>query len=275
MENHYPLINNFELKFIGFVWYIYYDKNSDSYFKVLKKINPDSIKTYQSILLSLKEKAEHMKSIPKILNIFSFDDFFAYQMEKRSGIPLHEYMIYQSSPLETFYQISKILIPIIQEANEYNMVLKDFITYGNILYDRNKNQISIIDLDSIQINNKTDHSVKSNIYYSSIYQPLLKSTKYKIESTKFWKPSFNIFLFYELFLNLIFGETFFFPQTLTQELPILFREILERCGIPESNPVYHKILDLADPFVLNTLDLNDFKKLASEKFDFTRKRIIL
>lgn len=62
---------------------------------------------------------------------------------------------------------------------------------------------------------------------------------------------------------------------MTQELPILFREILERCGIPESNPVYHKILDLADPFVLNTLDLNDFKKLASEKFDFTRKRIIL
>ena len=174
------------------------------------------------------------------------------------------------NPLLSYYQISKTLIPIIEEAIKREIVIKDLITKGNTLYDEAEKCVSIIDLDGMQVKGFTDGDIIDTIYYSHIYGTILCSQKYTNEiDCRLWTTEFNIFLFYELFLKTVFNQSL-----LKRKATSSIRDILTDCGIPKESNLFGRIMDLTNLSAKNSIDIHDFEELAELPFDKSRKRII-
>lgn len=255
------------------VWNIYF--NGLDYIKVLN--SDTSLEDYGFIykeIINVLNQIGKIKGLPKVLNIWQTDDWLiAYQIEKMNGVSIYDAVQNSPEPLKTFYDFLKSILPIINECEKYNMVFKDLITLGNVLYDKDTKEAGIIDIDGIQIGILSDRCTNIRVDFCSKYNELFENEKYKKIRTV-WTTEMNIFSLYELFFKVVFDRSLLIWDK-SEYLEEGLQERLSEMNISPSSNLYGRIMDLINIRVPNSIELEDFRLISENcSIDSTRTRLI-
>lgn len=255
------------------IWTIYH--NDEFYIKVLK--SKSTLEKYGFIYLEIINTLNNitpLKGLPRIQKIWHENgQLLAYKISKMPGIALKDAIANSSNPLVVFYQFLNSVLPIIQIGEEHDIVFKDIITKGNVLYDEKEKRASIVDMDGFQVGMLSDRGTNIKIVYCHKYNELFNNPKYHIIPA-IWTKEINLFSLYELFFNTVFNDSLLLFQKEESLEAGLKRKLTEKNFSPSLN-IYARVLDLMDLNTHNSLDLEDFKYLSENySLDLTRKRII-
>ncbi len=263
----------YSLIFQKAVWNIYYANNT-----FIKVLNEKSFEEYGFIykeIINVLKNSEFSKRIPKIVKIWQDETrLMAYAITKMKGIHLHEAIQISENPLKTYANFLYSIYPTMQKGEEHNIVFKDLITKGNILYDPLTKTASIIDIDGFQIGLLNDRNINNRIFYCSKKHDLFENKKYQ-KIPKIWTKEMNIFSLYELFLNTIFNQSLLqWKDEIDLEKGV--RRKLNEINLSESSKIYQNILKLINTDVPNNIDPDDFL-ILSQKYTLNKeqKRLIL
>lgn len=280
---HSTLISN-----EGF-WQVY--ENSDTYIKELKS----SAYNYGPLLEEIKNYGSKIPNLGKIIELYYLNQKLkAYEVKKSNGEPIQKVIEQSKEPLKDFAVVAKELNQTIKIAEEEKLVFSDLMTPGNVWYDQKSKQINILGLDSIQTPNHGDKQLSVAWANSNFLYYIIENPKYlNLENSQFeLTNNFNILAFYELFLSSVFQYSLTNPKH-SKELMLIqiikrlspadaqkmveeqLKEILDNLGFEKGQNLYGRIMDLANPNCINSIDTEDFKNLDENyAIDRTSRKLI-
>ncbi|MCI8575642.1 MAG: hypothetical protein HFI09_04145 [Bacilli bacterium] len=259
----------------GEQWKTYETENS--YIKVRKS----GIYNYGPLLEEIKDNYSEIPQLCEIMGIdYQNNRLKAYEIKKRKGLPIQNVIWSKENSLNEFVRIANELKQILAMAKKKNIVFKDIMTYGSVLYDDESKQTSIIGLDRMQSANHSDEHLSMNIIGSNLLRYIIENPKYiECEEPQFRLTSnFNTLAFYEIFLSSVFNTSLTDPK-LSQELMIIeiikrlspneaqkmvedvLKERLNLLGFDKKTNLYGRMMDLANPNQNNSIDIADFNEL--------------
>ncbi len=276
-------------KKVGYAWITYYYQNT--YIKELHLKDTN----YITLIEEIKNQNFLNEYFCQIMDIYYFQSQFrAYQMPKVSGTPLISSLNNSPDILTEFALIARQLEEILDFSKKNQIVLKDAITKGNILYDPLTKQVRVIDLDGLQTPFFTDHLISNTLKNSDWETTIfLKSRKYNTGCL--YTTELNTFQFYELFFATVFHFRSLFSNKAFSLEDILFLkkrntlderiqkrkeiekkliDLLNSIRLNTHDDLYGKIIDLANQKT-NEFNAQDFEYLANHyKLNRTRTRLI-
>lgn len=258
----------------GTIWDTYFYEGN--YIKVVKDNYFLKRGYHIDVLLeTLKQKEYQMPQICKVIDIhYHLNQFYSYSCEEKKGNSIQDEIKKSINQLQTFYDFTCSFQNILLFAKIHQMTLKDIITKGNIRYDAKTKEAFLIDIDSIQIPEYYDRIFAKEIILSNIKRILFYLPKYYQQNR--FTTEFNIFSFYELFLQMIFQKSLLnLPGSSLNELEKQGQQILDSIHLNRKSNLYGRILDLFHPNIENSLDPKDFQELAKHnRLSYLSKKLI-
>lgn len=251
------------------IWELYY--HNGDYIKNLSEEYIEEKTSYYCLLSALKQAKKHPQ-IAEVQDIYgSFENFSAYRVEKKPGDSL-----FQVDPQTLFSKYPTIACQfqdIFAYAEREKIVFTDLFTQGNVLYAKNTDQISLIDVDSFQVGPNEPPFFHGD-FAESIWNGLFDTEKYHAE--KGYKPELNIFFFYELFFRIFFHQSLlklrfqYLPNRFLLSTETYWSMVFEKrlcqflkdLGFSKRTNLFSRIIDLTRD-TPNSISAQDFQKMEA------------
>lgn len=246
------------------LWDTYYYEGK--YIKIIHKENFEGNYCPLFILLeTLKNPEYQMNQICKVEEVlYHYDNFYGYICEEKQGSNIQNVIKYNLHRHQRFYEFFLSFQNILEFANLHQIVMKDMITKGNILYDKKSKTAYLIDVDSFQIPEYGDNIFVVDFTRSDLTKILF--TKYKKYHNQYrLTTELNIFSLYELFLKTVYEKSILHLSAKNlPELEKKLQELLQRLSLDKHSNLYGRIMDTVNPNIPNSYDKEDFQILANK-----------